>query len=94
MNKEKAQKDFDKLIADNGFTLAGCTSDTGIPIYHRVWNRPEDELEVRIMLSGTYPLVTIKRNGRIDNKVIRDYTSPKRAMNAVREIVRCAGFEM
>jgi len=94
MNKEKAQKDFDRLIADNSFTLAGCTSDTGIPIYNRVWTKQEDTLEVRIMLSGIYPLLSVKRNGRVDNKFIRDYTSHKRAMNAIREIVRWAGFEM
>jgi hypothetical protein len=35
----------------------------------------------------------VKRNGREDPKFIRDYSSPKRAMNAIREIVRCAGFE-
>ena len=28
-----------------------------------------------------------------DPKFMRDYSSPKRAMNAIREIVRCAGFE-
>ena len=39
MTIEKAQKDFDELIAKNGFTLAGYTSDTGNPIYHRVWKR-------------------------------------------------------
>ena len=60
MTIEKAQKDFDELIAKNGFTLAGYTSDTGNPIYHRVWKRTvqvawlgeqEDTLEVRILLS-------------------------------------------
>lgn len=45
------------------------------------------------MLSGIYILVTIKRNGRIDNKFIRDYTSPKRAMNAIRGIVLGTNFE-
>lgn len=94
MNKETAQKDFDTLIAANCFTLAGYTGDTGLPIYHRVWTKQEDTLEIRIMLSGIYPLVTIKRNGGIDNKFIRDYSSPRRAMNAIREIVRWAGFEM
>ena len=94
MYKEKVQKDFDTLIAANCFTLAGYTGDTGLPIYHRVWTKQEDTLEVRIMLSGIYPLVTVKRNGRIDNKFIRDYSSPRRALNAIHDIVRCAGFEM
>lgn len=102
MTLEKAQKDFDELIAKNGFTLAGYTSDTGNPIYHREWKRTvqvewqgeqEDALEVRILLSYRYPLVVVKRNGKQDPKFIRDYSSPKRAMNAIREIVRYAGFE-
>lgn len=54
----------------------------------------EENLEIRVMLSGTYPLVVVKRNSRQDPKFIRDYTSPKRAFNAIREIVRWAGFEM
>ena len=103
MTIEKAQKDFDELIAQNGFTRAGHTSDTGNAIYHRVWKRTvkvawqderEDTLEVRILLSYGYPLVSIRRNDRQDPKFVRDYTSPKRAFNAIREIVRWAGFEM
>ena len=39
MTIEQAQRDFDELIAKNGFTLAGHTSDTGNPIYHRVWKK-------------------------------------------------------
>ena len=102
MTLEKALKDFDELIAKNGFTLAGYTSDTGTPIYHREWKRTvqvtwqgdqEDALEVRILLSYGCPLVVIKRNGKQDPKFIRDYSSPIRAMNAIREIVRFAGFE-
>ena len=36
MTIEQAQRDFDELIVKNGFTLAGRTSDTGIPLYHTV----------------------------------------------------------
>lgn len=102
MTIEQAQRDFDELIAKNGFTIAGHTSDTGITIYHRVWkkivqdawhDKQEKTLEARILLSYRYPLVTIKHNGRQDPKFIRDYSSPKRAMNAIREIVKFAGFE-
>lgn len=39
MTLEKAQKDFDELIEKNGFTLAGHTSDTGNPIYHKIWTK-------------------------------------------------------
>lgn len=101
MTLEKAQKDFDMLIEKNGFTYA-ATTDLGHRIYHREWHRKvqvawqgeqEDTLEVRILLSYGYPLVVVKRNGREDPKFIRDYSSPKRAMNAIKEIVRFAGFE-
>ena len=93
MTTEQAQKDFDKLITENGFTIAGYTSDTGNPIYQRTWKKQENELEIRIRLSFGYPLVSVKRNGKLESNLIRDYSSPKRAMNAIREIVRCAGYE-
>lgn len=58
------------------------------------WHGEQEEtLEVRITLSYGYPLVVVKRNGKQDPKFMRDYSSPKRAMNAIREIVRFAGFE-
>jgi len=102
MTIEQAKREFDELIVKNGFAIAGSMSDTGTPIFHRVWEKTvqvawhgerEETLEARILLSYGYPLVTIKRNGRHDPKFIRDYSSPKRAMNAIREIVKFAGFE-
>ena len=101
MTIEKIRKDFDQLIAENGFTHT-ATTDLGHNIYHREWHRKvqvawygetDDTLEVRITLSYGYPLVVVKRNGKDDPKFIRDYSSPKRAMNAIREIVRYSGFE-
>ncbi len=103
MTTEKAQADFDMLIAKNGFTLAGYATDTGNPIYHRIWTKQvqvawhgeqTDKLEIRIYLSYGIPLVAVKRNDRLERGLLRSYISPKRAMNAIREIVRCAGFEM
>ena len=102
MTLEKAQKDFMELIAKNGFTEAAKTTDTQNTVYHREWAREvdvawhgkqQDTLEVRITLSDRYPLVVVKRNGKQDPKFMRDYSSPKRAMNAIREIVKFAGFE-
>lgn len=93
MTTEQAQKDFDKLIAESGFTIAGYTSDTCTPIYQRTWKKQENELEIRVRQSFGYPLVSVKRNGKLERNLIRDYSSSKRAMNAIREIVRCAGFE-
>jgi len=102
MTIEKAQKDFTELIAKNGFTEAAKTTDTQNTVYHREWHRKvqvawhgeqDDALEIRMMLCGTAVLAGVKRNGRDDPKFIRDYTSPKKAMNAAREIATFAGFE-
>lgn len=101
MTIEKAQADFDKLIAENGFTQT-ATTDLGHIIYHREWTKKvqvawygeqDDTLELRITLSYGIPLVVVKRNGRQEPKFMRDYSSPKRAFNAMREIIRCAGFD-
>ena len=93
MTIEKAQKDFMELIQKNGFTEAAKTTDTNNTVYHREWTHDGDKLEIRMMLCGTAVLAAARRNGRDDPKFIRDYTSPKRAMKAIREIVRFAGFE-
>lgn len=78
----------------NGFIIKGYTSDTGIPIYHRVWRNGGKKLEVRMILSGTYTLVTVKKNGKIAGDIIRDYSSPKRAFNTIRTIIQNTGFDM
>lgn len=93
MTIEQAQKDFIELIQKNGFTEAAKTTDTQNTVYHRKWTREGDTLEIRMMLCGTAVLAAVRRNGRDDPKFIRDYSSPKRAMNTAREIVRFAGFE-
>lgn len=63
MTIEKAQADFDKLIAENGFTQT-ATTDLGHIIYHREWKKKvqvawygeqDDTLELRITLSYGYP---------------------------------------
>ena len=101
MTLEKAQKDFDELIEKYGFTETAKTNE-GNPIYHKVWTKQvqvawygeqQDTLEIRILLSYGYPLVVVKRNGKQEPRFMRDYSSPKRAMNAIKEIVRCAGFD-
>ena len=90
MTIEKAQRDFNQMIMRNGFTEAGYTRDT--IIYHKIWKEDGTTLEVRMMLSGTYTLVSVKHNGKADPKFIRDYSSPKRAMSAIRTVVLNAGF--
>lgn len=92
MTIEKAQRDFNQVIMRNGFTEAGYTRDTNIIIYYKIWKEDDATLEVRMMFSGTYTLVSVKHNGKADPKFIRDYSSPKRAMSAIRTMVLNAGF--
>lgn len=94
MKVEKVQADFERLINKYNFTVAARTSDSGIPVYHRVWSRENETLEIRILLSGEYPLMTVRRNGAPDPKFIRDYQNPKSAFIAIRKIITAAGFEM
>ena len=102
MTQEKARADFAKLIAENGFTEAAKTTDTHNTVYHREWSKEvevawhgkqQTTLEIRMMLCGTAVLASVRRDGRDDPKFIRDYSSPKRAMNAAREIATYAGFD-
>ena len=92
MTIEKVQREFNDIITKNGFTEAARTTDTHNIVYHRVWNNDNDTLEVRIMLSYIYTLVSIRRNGKEDPKFIRDYSSPKRALSAIRAVALNAGF--
>ena len=92
MTSEQAQKEFNEIITRNGFTEAARTNDTNNIIYHRIWKNDDEILEVRIMLSHTYALVTVRHNGNDDPKFIRDYSSPKRAMSAIRTMVSNRGF--
>ena len=94
MRTEKAQAEFEKLINKYSFTIAARTIDSGIPVYHRVWNRESETLEIRILLSGEYPLMTVRRNGAPDPKFIRDYRNPKSAFDTIRKIITAAGFEI
>jgi len=77
MRTEKAQADFEKLINKHSFTVAAHTIDSGILVYHRVWNRENETLEIRILLSGEFPLMTVRKNGAPDPRFIRDYQNPK-----------------
>ena len=94
MRTEKAQAEFERLINKHCFTIAAHTIDSGIPVYHRVWNGENETLEIRILLSGEYPLMTVRKNGEPDPRFIRDYQSPKSAFNTIRKIITAAGFEM
>ena len=102
MTMEKATKDMQELVAKHGFQYEGELTYDGRQIFTRCWSKKtqvvwygdsESTLEIKVSMSYGYPLVRIIRDGRCEDKV-RDYSSPKRAFNAIAEIVRCAGFEM
>ncbi len=94
MKTEKTQAEFERLINKHSFTVAARTIDSGIPVYHRVWNRENETLEIRILLRGEYPLMTVRKNGEPDPQFIRDYQNPKSAFSAIRKIITAAGFEI
>lgn len=102
MTIEKANKDMQELIAKNGFKDEGERTYDGRPVYTRRWTQKtqvvwygerESTLEIKVSIHYGYPLVRIIRNGRREDSP-RDYTSPKRAFNAIGDIVRYAGYEM
>ena len=101
MTTERANKDFARIIAENGFTATGKTTYDGSQIYSRTWSHEvqvawygdrTSTLEIQMWISFGYPMVRIIRSGRPEDK-LRNYSSPKRAINAIREIVRIAGFD-
>ena len=92
---------FEQLMREHGFQYLGATTHDGRFIYERSWRRISEvaffgnmESSFRIEASESlgFPLIRIYENGR--HASTRDYSSPKRAINAIREIVRFAGYEM
>ena len=97
---EQMQAEFITLMSENGFTPNGETLYDGRPVYSRVWRKEtevvwygkrESSLEIKAYECSGYPIITILNNGRPDDRR-RDYSSPKRAINAMREIVTFAGY--
>lgn len=102
MTLEKATKDMQELVEKHDFQYEGELTYDGRQIFTRRWAKKievvwygesESTLEIKISMSYGIPLVRIIRDGRHEDRP-RDYSSPKRAFNAIGEIVRCAGFEM
>ena len=102
MTLEKASKDMQELVEKHGFQYEGELTYDGRQIFTRRWAKKievvwygesESTLEIKISMSYGIPLARIIRDGRREDRP-RDYSSPKRAFNAIGEIVRCAGFEM
>ena len=97
---EQMQAEFTALMNEHGFTPTGETTYLGRPIYSRVWNQRskvvwygerENSMEIKVHESLGYPMIAIIKNG-IPRGDRRSYASPKRAINAMREIVTYAGY--
>jgi len=97
---EQLNTEFTTLMANNGFTLNGEKMYDGREVYSRTFTKEtevvwygmmESSLEVKAAISYDIPDIRIFKNGQLDSR--RDYSSPKRMMNALREIVRIAGYE-
>lgn len=92
---------FEALMLENGFERTGATALNGTPIFERTWTRiskvvfhgdMESNLRISAHENDGYPIIHIFRDGRRIS--IRDYSSPKRAINAIKEIIRFAGYAM
>jgi hypothetical protein len=97
---EQLQAELKTLLAENGFTLNGERLYDGREVYSRAWTKEievlwygksESRLEIKVDEADGLPIIRIYKNGRLESQ--RGYSSPKRALNAMREIVNYAGFE-
>ena len=95
------QAAFEELMREHGFQYLGATTYDGSFIYQRTWHRTGEvafyapmESTYKIMAHISYgvPIIQLFEDGRALGT--RDYSSPKRAINAIREILRCAGYEL
>lgn len=96
---QKTRDEFFHIMADNGFESTGTADYDGNVIFAREWTRScqvvwygerTSSYRVTARISFGTPIIQLYENGRPLGQ--RDYSSPKRAMNAIREIVRCAGY--
>jgi hypothetical protein len=97
---EQKNEEFTKLMAENGFTANGEKTYDGRTIYSRVWTKEgevlwygkrESRFEIKVEEAYGIPCIWIYKDGRKTDR--RDYSTPKRAINAMREIVNYARFE-
>lgn len=94
------QAAFEELMREHGFQYLRRLPRQGF-IYQRTWHRTDEvafygpmESTYKIMAHISYgvPIIQLFEDGRALGT--RDYSSPKRAINAIREILRCAGYEL
>ena len=95
----QTRDEFFRLMADNGFESTGTADCDGNVIFAREWTQTclvvwygerTSTYRITARISFGTPLIRLYENGRLLGQ--RDYSSPRRAMNAIREIVRCAGY--
>ena len=91
---------FTEIMRQHGFQYTVKTSYDGQFIYGREWRKTsnvlwygemESSFRIEAYESYGYPMVTLYENGRQIDR--RDYSSPKRCINALREILRIRGYE-
>ena len=97
---EQLTKEFQEIMTANGFKATNETDYAGNAMYSRRWERTDEVLwhgawhttyEIVASISYGYPIIRLYKDGRQIDR--RDYSSPKRALNAMKEIIRCAGYE-
>lgn len=97
---EQLKKEFVTLMAENGFSPNGETMHDGREVYSRVWTKEvevvwygkqESRLEIKVDEAHGIPMVRIFKDGIMDCR--RNYSTPKRMINALREIVTYARFD-
>ena len=97
---EQLTKEFTEIMKANGFEATNETDYAGNILYSRRWQRTAEvfmygttrhEYEIVASISDGYPMIRMYEDGRQIDR--RDYSSPKRALNAMKEIIRCAGYE-
>ena len=97
---EQINAEFTNLMAENGFIKNGGSLYGGCEVYSRVWKkevdvvwrgRMESSLEIKTDDKYGIPSARIFKNGKLESH--RHYSSPKRMINALREIVTYAGFD-
>lgn len=74
----------------------------GTTIYERCWTQgieiafcghSKEHYRIEAWINGYCPMVRVIKNDRVEGNP-RDYSSPKRAINAIAEIARCAGYTL
>ena len=97
---EQKKKEFVALMATNSYALSDKKTSDGRDIYTRTWNKlanvvwqgqKEYSITIEVYEDFGYPIARIYHNGKLDG--CRNYSSPKRAVNAIREIVTFAGYD-